>query len=149
MSKAEEAIRLFSRNYNCAQSVFSVLAPELGLDREIALKVATSFGGGIAHMDEVCGAVTGALMVLGLKHGMFKDEDIEAKEKTYELCQEFAAKFKSKHGSIKCTELIGYNLSIPEDYEKAKEEDVFNEVCTKFVRDAVETLEALLRQHKS
>lgn len=145
MSKTEEAIALFSGNFNCAQSVFSVFAPELGLDREIALKITTPFGGGIAHMDEVCGAVTGALMVLGLKHGMFKDEDLEAKEKTYELCQEFAAKFKSKHGSIKCTELIGYNLSTPEGYEKAKEEDVFNEVCTKFVRDAVGILEELLQ----
>jgi len=149
MSKAEEAIRSFSGNYNCAQSVLSVFSPELGLDRKTSLKVATPFGGGIAHMDELCGAVTGALMVLGLRHGMFKDEDLAAKERTYALCQEFAVKFKSRNSSLKCTQLIGLNLSIPEDYEEAKEEDVFNQVCTKSVRDAVEILEELLEQSNS
>lgn len=144
MNKAEEAVRSFSGNFNCAQSVFSTFAQELGLDPEIALKVATPFGGGIAHMDELCGAVTGALMVIGLKHGMVRDEDLEEKERVYALSQEFSAKFKSRNGSLNCTELIGYNLSIPESYEKAKENDVFNTKCTKFVRDAVEILEELL-----
>ena len=148
MNKSEEAVRTFSGNFNCAQSVFSVFAPKLALEREMALKVATSYGGGIAHLDELCGAVTGALMVLGLKHGMVKDEDLEAKEKTYELSQEFAAKFKSRNGSLKCTELIGYNLSIPESYAKAKEESVFDEVCPKFIRDAVQILEELLEENK-
>ena len=143
MNKAEEAIRFFSGNFNCAQSVFSVFALELGLERKTALKVATSFGGGIAHLDELCGAVTGALMVIGLKHGMDKNDDLEAKERTYELSQEFAAKFKSRNGSLRCTELIGYNLSNAKDYEKAKEADVFNTKCTKFVKDAVEILEEL------
>lgn len=143
MNKAEEAVHSFNGNFNCAQSVFSVFAPELGLERETALKIATSFGGGIAHLDELCGAVTGALMVIGLKHGMVKDEDLEAKEKTYALSQEFAAKFKSRNGSLRCTELIGYNLSNTEDYEKAEEADVFNTRCTKFVKDAVEILEEL------
>ncbi len=114
----------------------------------MALKIATSFGGGIAHLDELCGAMTGALMVIGLKHGMVKDEDIEAKEKTYALSQEFAARFKSRHGSLRCTELIGYNLSNLEDYEKAKEADVFNSCCTKFVKDSVEILEELLELKK-
>ena len=112
------------------------------------MKIATSFGGGIAHLDELCGAVIGALMVIGLKYGMVRDEDIEAKEKTYELCQEFAAKFKSRNDSLKCTELIGYNLSIPESYTKAKEDGVFDEVCPKFIRDSMQILEELLRQSK-
>ncbi len=148
MNKAEEAIRLFSGNFNCAQSVLSAFAQELGLEREPALKIATSFGGGIAHLDELCGAMTGALMVIGLKHGMVKDEDLEAKEKTYALSQEFAARFKSRNGSLRCTELIGYNLGLPEDYEKAREADVFNARCKKFVKDSVEILEELLGPNK-
>jgi C_GCAxxG_C_C family probable redox protein len=149
MAKAEQAVNCFKGTFNCTQSVFSSFAPELGLEREIALKVATPFGGGIARMGEVCGAVTGAVMVIGLKYGMSEEEDLEAKERTYEICQELASRFKTRNGSIKCRELIGYDLSNPEEHQKAEEDDVFNRQCTKFVRDAVELAEELLKEEKA
>jgi len=145
MSKKEEAVSSFRGNFNCTQSIFSAFAPELGLDRRVALMIATPFGGGIAHLGEVCGAVTGAILVIGLKHGMFKDEDLAAKERACAIAQRFAERFKSKHGSLICRELIGYDLSTPEGYGKAKQEDVFNTQCTKFVSDAVEILEAVIK----
>jgi C_GCAxxG_C_C family probable redox protein len=148
MDKAENAVDCFKGTFNCAQSVFSSFAPEFGLEREIALKAATPFGGGIARMGEVCGAVTGAMMGIGLKYGMSEEEDLEAKERTYEICQELASGFKTRNGSIKCRELIGYDLSNPEEHKKAEEDDVFNTKCTKFVRDAVEIVEELLRKEK-
>jgi C_GCAxxG_C_C family probable redox protein len=149
MDKAEEAVDSFKGTFNCAQSVFSSFAPELGLERKIALKVATPFGGGIARMGEVCGAVTGAMMGIGLNDGMSEEEDLEAKERTYGICQELASRFKARNGSIKCRDLIGYDLSNPEEHKKAEEDDVFNTKCTKFVRDAVEIVEELFRKEKA
>ena len=147
MTKAEEAGRLFKKNFNCAQSVFSTFAPEMGLDRETAWRIATPFGGGLSHMREVCGAVAGALMVIGLKHGMSKDEDLEAKERSYALAQDFASRFTARHESINCHKLIGYDLDNPAEYETATKENVFDSVCTHFVRDAVEILEDILKEY--
>ena len=145
MTKAEEAVQLFKKNFNCAQSVFSTFSPELGLEREIAWRIATPFGGGLSHLCEVCGAVSGALMVIGLKYGMAKDGDLQAKERSYALSQEFSMRFTAKHESINCQKLIGYDLDNPTEYEAAKKEGVFDNVCTKFVRDAVEILEDILK----
>ena len=145
MTKAEQAVHLFKQDFNCAQSVFSTFSPELGLDRETALKIATPFGGGLSHMREVCGAVAGALMVIGLKHGMSEDGDLPSKERSYALAQEFSIRFTAKHESINCQKLIGYDLDNPEEYDTAKKEGVFDRVCTEFVRDAVEILQDILK----
>jgi len=144
MTKADKASEYFKGNLNCAQSVFSTFSPELDLDHVTAWKIATPFGGGLSHMREVCGAVAGALMVIGLKYGMTEDEDLEAKDKSYALAQEFASRFTSKHESINCHKLIGYDLDNAEEYEKAKSEGVFDRVCTNLVRDAVEILEEII-----
>ena len=144
MKRKEEAESRFRDRFNCAQSVFSVFAPALGLDVESALRIASPFGSGMAYQDEVCGAVTGAIMVIGLMHGMSSEKDLEAKEKAYSLTKEFATRFKEKHGSLKCTELIGLNLSHPEEYQKAFERNVFYTDCVQFVRDAVDMLEEIL-----
>ena len=144
MTKADKATEYFKGNLNCAQSVFSTFSPELGVDQVTALKIATPFGGGLSHMREVCGAVAGALMVIGLKHGMTADEDQEAKDKSYALAQEFASRFTARHESINCHKLIGYDLNKPDECEKASAEGVFDRICTNLVRDAVEILEDLL-----
>ena len=145
MTKADEAVKFFKGNFNCAQSVFSTFAPELGLPRETAWKIATPFGGGLSHMRDVCGAVAGALMVIGLKYGMSVEEDSQAKERSYALSQEFASRFKKRNESINCHDLIGYDLGNSEEYETAKKEEVFEKVCTTFVRDAVEILQDILK----
>ena len=145
MSKAEEAVQLFRKDFNCAQSVFSTFSPERGLPRETAWRIATPFGGGLSHMREVCGAVAGALMVIGLQYGMSDDGDLQAKGRAYDLAQEFAARFTARHESINCQKLIGYDLDNPTEYESAKKEGVFDTVCTEFVRDAVEILQGILK----
>ena len=148
MSQSDEAVELFRGDFNCAQSVFSTFAPEFGLDRETALKIATPFGGGLSHMREVCGAVGGAMMVIGLKCGMSREDDLEAKERSYALSQEFASRFTARHESINCHKLIGYDLGNPEEYGAAKREEIFEKVCTKFVWDAVEILQDILKQYQ-
>jgi C_GCAxxG_C_C family probable redox protein len=142
---SDEAVGLFRGNFNCAQSVFSTFAPEFGLDRETALKIATPFGGGLSHMREVCGAVAGALMVIGLKCGMSQEDNLQAKERSYALCQDFATRFTARHESINCHKLIVYDLGNPDEYEAAKEENVYENVCTNLVRDAFDILQDILK----
>lgn len=124
--------------------MLSSFGEELGLDRELALKVAGAFGGGMARMGETCGAVTGALMVIGLKHGMTQTKDEGARDKTYKLAQELATRFKKRHGSMVCRELLGYDLSSPEGRKAAYEKGLFTTLCPQLVRDATEILEEIL-----
>jgi C_GCAxxG_C_C family probable redox protein len=116
----------------------------LGLGRERTLRVAGAFGGGMARMGETCGAVTGAFMVIGLKYGKAKTEDDAARDKTYELAGKFVARFKDRQGSIVCRELLGYDLSNPQEREKVKKKGLFDTLCPPLVRAAAEILEEIL-----
>lgn len=124
--------------------MLSSFGEEFGLDRERALKVAGAFGGGMARMGKTCGAVTGALMVIGLKYSKTKAGDEGARERTYELVGEFIKRFKSLHGTICCRELLGYDLSSPEERTAASEKGLFTTLCPQFVRNATEILEEIL-----
>jgi len=124
--------------------VLSSFGEEFGLDRERALKVAGAFGGGMARMGETCGAVTGSLMVIGLKYGKTKAGDEGARERTYELVGEFIKRFKSRHGTMCCRELLGYDLSSPEERAAVGEKGLFTTLCPQLVRDAVQILEDIL-----
>ncbi len=110
----------------------------------MALRVAGAFGAGMGRMGETCGAVTGAFMVIGLKHGKTRAGDDDAREKTYALVQEFVERFRERNRTLICRELLGYDLGTPEGREAVAEQNLFLTVCPKFVRDAVEILEALL-----
>jgi len=125
----------FDQKFNCSQAVFSAYASQLGIQEEIALKLASPFGGGTAHQGHVCGAVTGALMVLGLHKG---NATPETKEETYRLAEEYIKRFQEFHGSILCRELTGYDISKPDEYQKARESRVFSDTCPGLVKDATE-----------
>jgi C_GCAxxG_C_C family probable redox protein len=142
--KGEKAVSCFE-NFNCAQSVIATCGPEMGLDRESALRVAGGFGGGMGRLGEVCGAVTGAFMVIGLKHGKsrLEDDNNETREKAYALVYEFADRFRACNGSILCRELLGCDISTPEGRAQAREKGLFNDLCPKLVGDAVEILEQM------
>ena len=98
----------------------------------------------MGRLGETCGAVTGALMVIGLKYGMVRSDDIIAKEKTYKFAREFLDKFKSLNGTIKCRELLNCDISTPEGMNFAKEKNLFATICPKMVRNSAEILENLL-----
>lgn len=136
--KATEALACFSTTFNCAQAVFSTFAPDLGLDRECALKAATAFGGGLAGTGATCGAVTGALMAIGLARGMIRPEDTDAKEETYRLTRVFMERFKALHFTTLCRELLGCDLSTPEGMAFLKENNLKEKLCAGFVRDAAD-----------
>ncbi len=99
MNRAEKAEALFTSGCNCSQAVFTAFADEFGLDEELAKRLACGLGGGVGRMREVCGAVSAAAMVIGMRLG-------PDKMKAYPVIQEFCAKFKAEAGSIVCRELL-------------------------------------------
>jgi C_GCAxxG_C_C family probable redox protein len=144
MSKVEKAVALFNQGFSCSQAVFTTYSEELGLDRTTSLRVSQAFGGGMAHLGEACGAVTGAFMLIGLKYGRIRAEDLDAKERTYALMRTFAEKFKARHGSIQCPCLLGLDLGTEEGMRLAKEKNLFQTHCVKYVQNAAEIIEGIL-----
>jgi len=136
--KADLVDNQFSK-FNCSQTVFSLFADELDIDEKTALKIASGFGGGMACA-ETCGAVTGAYMVIGMKHG-HAVSDPDKKANTKLQIQKFNQKFKNVHGSLICKELIGYDISTPEGSVAANEKAVFKTLCPKFIKTACHILE--------
>jgi C_GCAxxG_C_C family probable redox protein len=142
--RIDSAVAAFTEGFSCSQAVFSAFAEELSLDRATALKVSTAFGGGMAGMGLTCGAVTGALMVIGAKHGRIEASDDAAKQKTYDMSREFILRFTERHGSIVCRDLLGIDISTPHGKEQANAKDLFKMLCPRLVADAVEILEEIV-----
>lgn len=139
----EQADQGFANGIDCAPAVFSEVAPQLGIERGTALKIAGCFGGGMWH-GETCGCVTGALMAIGLKYGPTAAGDAESKAAMLAKKGEFEAKFCEKHGSCICKEILGYDLSKPEEMAKIMEKNLLMTVCPKLVVDACKILEETL-----
>jgi C_GCAxxG_C_C family probable redox protein len=143
--RSEAALDSFSKGITCSASVFSAFSGEMGLDEETARKIACGFGAGISRTGKICGAVSGAIMVIGLKHGKaVPGDDAGATDRTRALTRRFIREFEEVHGSVNCTELLGYNLSISDEYEEAAKTNLFRTACFAYVRDAVEILERIL-----
>lgn len=144
-AKTEKAKELFMQGYNCSQAVVGAFCEDLGLDFETAMKLSSSFGGGMGRLREVCGAVSGAFMVAGLKYGCTDPTDKTAKTEHYKLIQDMAAKFKEENGSIICRELLGVGdkkeSHVPEDRTK---EYYKKRPCAQLVEIAAKITEEIL-----
>jgi C_GCAxxG_C_C family probable redox protein len=140
--KVKKALELFLNSYNCAQSVLGAFCEDDGLDLETALKLACGFGGGGMRYSQTCGAVSGAMIVIGLKCGHYEKGNLESKKYCYKKTHEFIDKFKEKNKSAKCRELLGL-----EKDEKVETKDsqtmktVFTTVCSEYVKSVVQILE--------
>ena len=143
---AEKAVDYYNHNFNCSQGVFTTYAVEHGIDEKIALKLATDFGGG-ARKGEMCGAVSGALMVLGLLYGHSERDDLDTKAKAYAMSEEYMNRFSRKNGSVVCRDLLGYDLSKPEEKTVIMEKNLFRTLCPEMIRSAVEILDELLEEN--
>ncbi|PIE32347.1 hypothetical protein CSA56_15870 [candidate division KSB3 bacterium] len=143
MDPIEQSIEYSKSGCNCAQSVCGPFAEKLGMDRETALKISSGFGGGIGGTAGVCGAVNGACMALGLKYGVAQPTP-EEKARMYKYVQEFMEKFKAQHEALDCRDLLGYDISIPGEREKAKEEGLFTTRCRTYIESAGKILEEML-----
>ena len=145
MKKNEKALSYFNNSFNCAQSVFTTFGTELGLTEDECLKISCAFGAGMGKQQHVCGAVSGALMVLGTKFGKALHDEESKKEYTYKKAEEFLHKFESRNGSIQCFELLQcLNMNDTEDLKKINELKLFETSCENYIKDAVEITEKLL-----
>lgn len=143
--KTEIAVEKFLSGYNCAQAVLYAYGPGLGLDGETALKVATGLGGGMGGRGEICGAVTGGILALGLKHGRGGQEAKSVAQLAYQKTGELMGAFERVHGTCSCRVLLdGCDLRTPEGMKRFREEDLHNKVCVGCVRTVGEILAGMV-----
>lgn len=146
--KEESALSSFRQGITCSSSVFSAFSEELGLDPDLARKIACGFGAGVSRTGNLCGAVSGAILVIGLKYGKARPGEDANTVRTRALVREFLSRFTAKNGSVNCTVLLGWNLDDPGEYEKARVSGLFQTRCFDLVRDAILILEELLTEEK-
>ena len=144
MSKAEEAAELFLEGFNCAQAVLAVFCEDYDMDTETALKTACALGGGCG-MAELCGAVSGGALVVGLKYGQYILEDASANANCRARRDEFLKRFIEKHGSSTCRGLLGFDYTTDEGAVKYNQvfSDRASAPCVEFVRNVAQILEEL------
>jgi C_GCAxxG_C_C family probable redox protein len=144
-AKTEVAVEKFLSGYNCAQAVLYAYGPDLGLDEETALKVATGFGGGMGARGETCGAVTGGILALGLKFGRGNQQDRSVAQAAYQKTRDLMAAFERAHGSCCCRTLLGgIDLTTPEGMQQFRDQDLHRKVCAGCVRTVGEIVAAML-----
>ncbi len=146
MDTVERALNLFreSGGFNCAQAILAALAPRLNLEEETALKAAAAFGGGIGRTGGNCGAVSGALIAIGLRYGAVDIDDQDSKTATYENAKQFLEQFKALHKTMVCRELTGYDFSNPEELQQFKDRKVGASLCTGLIKDTVKLVEEII-----
>jgi len=132
----------FMKGVDCSQIIMGEWADKLGLSKEEALKVSSAFGGGMG-VGESCGAVIGAMLVLGMKYGNTGENQQEKKDVLNAKRAEFLEKFKAAHSHCSCRELLGYDFSKPEDVPKIFESGILFEVCPCLVQSALKILDEM------
>lgn len=137
---ADKAMDYFEQGYNCAQSVVAAFSDKLNIDFQTALKVSSSFGGGMGKLREVCGAVTGMFIVVGLMYGYDDKSDTTSKTAHYKLIQELAEKFKASNDSLICRDLLGVEVTGGYVPEERSAEYYAKRPCKRLVGEAAQIL---------
>ncbi len=114
-----KAIAHFHEGYNCAQSVLLTMTQYWGINDDLVPKIATAFGSGMGRCGSVCGALTGGVMALSAKFGS-NEPSARRREKTYALAQKLYRRFEDRNGTVLCKELLGHDLSVPEQLERVR-----------------------------
>ena len=140
--KQTAALEYFSNGYNCAQSVLAAFCEDCGFDTDAALRLASGFGGGM-RCGEMCGAVTGGIMVVGLKCGFFIKGNFGQKGYCNQKTFEFIEKFREQNSSALCRDLLGSDIRSPEDLGRPEMQGLFKAVCPKMIENAVGILESM------
>ncbi len=148
MSEKEKRAReLFRSGYNCAQSVFCTFCDETGMKFEDALKLSSSFGGGMGRLREVCGAVSAMFMIAGILYGYTSPNNDEIKGQHYTLIQELAEKFKQKYDTIICRELLGLEEKQDSPIPSKRTQEYYeNRPCENFIGFAAQIIEEMIEQ---
>ena len=142
MTKVERAVALHAAGSSCSQSVFTVFAEDFGLDAKTAHRIATGLGAGFGRQQRLCGAISGASMVIGLAMGNEDGSDAAAKERTYEAVYDFIEQVRDEFGAADCRDLLeGIDLRDPAGKAAYKERGLSDRVCNPIIRRCVELLE--------
>ena len=145
MTHKEKALALFGQHYLCSQAVLAAFAEECDLTEEQALKLGACFGSGM-RKGEVCGACTGALMVLGSLYGQHDKTDPVSRETANTVNDKMMEGFAAISGSYLCKDLLGCDISTAEGVAYARERNLFTEVCPRMVANAVDVLEQIIQE---
>ncbi len=143
MNNVEKTVDFFASGLNCSQAILTVLGEPYGLASEMAARLGRPLGGGMGRMARTCGAVTGAVLVLGLAKD-HQDEG-EARKASYSSVQSLFRRFEALHGTTECRSLLGADMSTDEGLKKVQDEKLVSKLCPAFVRDAASILEELLK----
>ena len=144
-SISENAVAKLLEGYNCAQAVLCASCDRLSFDKDAALRLACGFGAGMARKQEVCGAVTGGILALGLKHGRGEKGDRSRTETTYAMTRKLMDRFEAKHGSCICRDLLGgCDLTTEDGLRYYKANDLLHITCAPCVHYVGTILEDLL-----
>ncbi|MCR5053995.1 MAG: C-GCAxxG-C-C family protein [Lachnospiraceae bacterium] len=141
----ERAIKYFAEKMHCSQAVLMAFSEKCGISKEQALRLGSCFGSGM-RKGEVCGACSGALMVLGLLYGQTQIGNQEERKISNRINDMMMDRFKKVNGSYICNELLGYDVSTPEGAQRAREEGLFTEFCPKMVASAADILEGIIEE---
>lgn len=143
----EKATAYFLEGYNCAQSVLLAFCDDLNLDEEMAARLASSFGGGMGRLREVCGAVSGMFLAAGLLYGYSDPKDTAGKKAQYERVQKLAREFSARNGSIVCRELLGLDHHTDAPTPAARTQEYYKKrPCAELVGDAAEILAQMIKE---
>lgn len=145
MNKSEIAAGFMKSGYNCAQAIIKAYAGDVGLkDVEAAVKMASVLGGGIGRNGHICGAVSGAVLIIGMKFGITDPSNVQAKELPYNKANELLERFRAENKTILCKELLSVDMRNPEELKKARAAGIFQQKCPLFVTAAGRILEDII-----
>jgi C_GCAxxG_C_C family probable redox protein len=146
-TNGDRALEKFLEGFNCAQSVLHPFCGDAKLDKNLALKFSCGFGAGMGRREEICGAVSGGIMVLGMKYGRGEKDPRAATERTYALTRELMERFVEKHGAYTCRQLLGgCELTSEEGRQYFRDNDLGVKVCRQCVRNSAEIVEDIIRR---
>jgi C_GCAxxG_C_C family probable redox protein len=142
----EKAIKSFREGLNCAQATVTAYSDDMGFDNDLATRISCGFGGGMGRLQETCGAVTGAFMVLGIHYCSKYKDNKDRKEATYSAIQKFADRFNSIYGTSDCKSLLNCSLRTEEGQKFIKENNLHEKVCEKCIADAIMIVNELISE---
>ncbi|MCT4624393.1 MAG: C-GCAxxG-C-C family protein [Schleiferiaceae bacterium] len=142
----EKAIHSFYNGMNCAQSVLTAYAGHLKFDPAMALSVASGFGGGIGKMQKTCGAVSGSFMVLGMFNSNKFKENIDARNATNKMIQQFTLDFTALHGSLDCRTLLNCDFTTEEGEKMFQDKDMKKNICSRCIADSIQLIDNLTKE---
>ena len=150
MTRREVAMANFMKGYNCSQAITQAFADLVPVDESALLKMASSFGGGMGRLREVCGSVSGMFMIAGLLYGYDGPETGDVKAEHYARIQELAKRFEEKHGTIICREMLGLNVRHDTPVPEARTKEYYKKrPCTEIIGDAAEILEQFIKESRN